>query len=407
MSRVPHRAAACRDGDAIWVEYGDPAQPRRIVIDGGPAPSYEKGLLARLQRLKKGDLIDLFVITHIDSDHIDGAVILLQHADEIGVRFGEILVQRVAAARAICAGHLQAAAGRVPRRADRQGRPARQVEHPARKARPSSCPRRGRRRKRHLPDNARLTLLSPGLAQIKRLRARWSSAMRGFCGDTAEALRRLDARAEYRPPALQPVFGGGTSPGRRPVRGERVQHRLPARARRRRLRVRGRCVPTRARRLAAAAVRGAGPGAGRADPAGRLQALAPRRPGQRQRRPGFGGGVFAVARVDQRRRASPEVGTRQTLIAKHAPGSEFFCNYKSDITVRFADTSSSPAWHTHYPGEGVPAGETGGIVLDLLPVKETKPASPVEENAAGQKGTGKRQRRASAGRRRARRNGKG
>lgn len=45
-------------GDAIWVKYGDPARPRRIVIDGGPASSYEQGLF---RRLKKGDHIDLFV----------------------------------------------------------------------------------------------------------------------------------------------------------------------------------------------------------------------------------------------------------------------------------------------------------------------------------------------------------
>ena len=65
-------------GDAIWIEYGDPANPKRIVIDGGPAPSYQKGLLARLERLKKTDpkaIIDLFVITHIDADHIDGCLL--------------------------------------------------------------------------------------------------------------------------------------------------------------------------------------------------------------------------------------------------------------------------------------------------------------------------------------------
>ena len=88
MFHIELLPAAC--GDAIWVEYGDPARPSRIVIDGGPAPSYDLGLFARLKKLKPGDRIDLFVVTHIDADHIDGAVILLQHADAIGVRFGEI-----------------------------------------------------------------------------------------------------------------------------------------------------------------------------------------------------------------------------------------------------------------------------------------------------------------------------
>ena len=35
-------------GDAIWLEYGPVAQPHRILIDGGPAPTYENGLRRRI-----------------------------------------------------------------------------------------------------------------------------------------------------------------------------------------------------------------------------------------------------------------------------------------------------------------------------------------------------------------------
>ena len=209
-------------GDAIWIEYGDPASPTRIVIDGGPAPSYQKGLLARLERLKKNDpqgIIDLFVITHIDADHIDGAIILLQHADTMGVRFGEIwfnawpqLAPIGPATYAPQQGEFLAALIDRPGLKDKWNTRTEGnaivlsdtgplLEHP-------------------LPNDARLTLLSPGLAQIRRLRARWSAAMRDFCGDTAEALRRLKAESKYQPPELQPVFGGASpaATARQPTR---------------------------------------------------------------------------------------------------------------------------------------------------------------------------------------------
>ena len=52
---------------------------------------------------------------------------------------------------------------------------------------------------------ATLTLLGPTEAELRRLRARWSSAIRDFSpGDTTEALRRLAERREYRAPRHAP-----------------------------------------------------------------------------------------------------------------------------------------------------------------------------------------------------------
>ena len=72
-------------GDAIWIEYGPPAKPYRILIDGsGPINAYA----ALHQHLKKATSrrkdVDLFVITHIDTDHIDGAAVLLRD-DSLGI----------------------------------------------------------------------------------------------------------------------------------------------------------------------------------------------------------------------------------------------------------------------------------------------------------------------------------
>jgi hypothetical protein len=70
-------------GDSLWIEYGDPPQPRRILIDGGPRSSETEQRLRQLIR----DRIDpnspqpgfeLVVVTHIDADHITGILTLLE-----------------------------------------------------------------------------------------------------------------------------------------------------------------------------------------------------------------------------------------------------------------------------------------------------------------------------------------
>ena len=65
-------------GDAILVAYGDGATPQHhLLIDAGQATT-SKAVLARLAALRAaGGVIDLFVVTHIDNDHIGGALKLL------------------------------------------------------------------------------------------------------------------------------------------------------------------------------------------------------------------------------------------------------------------------------------------------------------------------------------------
>ncbi len=59
-----------------------------------------------------------------------------------------------------------------------------------------------------MPGGAKITLLGPTAAELKRLRARWASAIRDFSpGDADEAVRRLRERREYRPPATPATFG--------------------------------------------------------------------------------------------------------------------------------------------------------------------------------------------------------
>jgi hypothetical protein len=63
-------------GDCLWVEYGDRRSPRRILIDGGISGTYD-AIVERARQAGPKCTFELVVITHVDSDHIDGVVRLL------------------------------------------------------------------------------------------------------------------------------------------------------------------------------------------------------------------------------------------------------------------------------------------------------------------------------------------
>lgn len=77
-------------GDSLWIEYGPDGGPvKRVLIDAGMVPTYHI-IRQRILDLGEDDRrFELLVITHVDSDHIEGAIPLLQ--DEIpGLVWGEI-----------------------------------------------------------------------------------------------------------------------------------------------------------------------------------------------------------------------------------------------------------------------------------------------------------------------------
>lgn len=76
-------------GDCLWIEYGDSTAPLRILIDGGTAPTH-KALRDRIMRLNENfRRFELLVVTHIDGDHIEGALSLLRD-ETLGVEFGDV-----------------------------------------------------------------------------------------------------------------------------------------------------------------------------------------------------------------------------------------------------------------------------------------------------------------------------
>ena len=65
-------------GDSLLVEYGDANSPRYVLIDGGPAHTYEMHLSGVLRKLKQqGRDLELMVLSHVDTDHVTGLLDLL------------------------------------------------------------------------------------------------------------------------------------------------------------------------------------------------------------------------------------------------------------------------------------------------------------------------------------------
>jgi hypothetical protein len=71
--------AAC--GDCLVVEYAGADGPHRLVVDGGLSSAYERGLGAYLAGVVADGAhgpgpaaADVLVVTHVDRDHIDGAI---------------------------------------------------------------------------------------------------------------------------------------------------------------------------------------------------------------------------------------------------------------------------------------------------------------------------------------------
>jgi beta-lactamase superfamily II metal-dependent hydrolase len=86
-------------GDALWIEYGrkgavtataTATATSRVMVDCGTAASY-RHLKARILRLPAGERrFDLFLMSHIDSDHIGGALPLLADVEALGLRFDDL-----------------------------------------------------------------------------------------------------------------------------------------------------------------------------------------------------------------------------------------------------------------------------------------------------------------------------
>lgn len=74
------------NGDCLWLEYGDPRRPNRVLIDCG-AKATAQVLASRIAALPTSQgqrRFELFVLTHVDADHINGALPLFEEPGASG-----------------------------------------------------------------------------------------------------------------------------------------------------------------------------------------------------------------------------------------------------------------------------------------------------------------------------------
>lgn len=62
-----------RHGDCLWIEYGTSNKRSLILIDGGPIEAFD-GLDQRIDAHEGKPKFELMVMSHVDTDHVDGLV---------------------------------------------------------------------------------------------------------------------------------------------------------------------------------------------------------------------------------------------------------------------------------------------------------------------------------------------
>ena len=78
-----------REGDCLWIEYGDANRPRRMLIDGGRQLAYDT-LKQRFAALPANQRqFELLILTHVDADHIEGLLKLVKDPD-LPVNFKDV-----------------------------------------------------------------------------------------------------------------------------------------------------------------------------------------------------------------------------------------------------------------------------------------------------------------------------
>lgn len=193
---------AASEGDCLWIEYGDPQRPARILIDGGTSRTWPDALLPRLERLAEDDRrFELLVVTHVDADHIGGVLQLLDERP-LGVNFGEVWfnawrhIERVVSNEdrlgpvdgEILSTQLDAWGGNWNATFD--GGPAALAAGDA-------------PREITLPGGMRLTVLSPDSHQLTRLRDRWEEVVRAAGLEPGTPAAPLAERARRKGVALE------------------------------------------------------------------------------------------------------------------------------------------------------------------------------------------------------------
>ncbi len=189
-------------GDCLWIEYGDATHPKRILIDTGPAATYTDTLKRRIHEVvdREGRCVfELFVVTHIDDDHIGGALRFLDELEPNKVTIKEVWFNgfyHLSDQRPDFLGPMQGE--QLSELIRRAGIPwNKRFDHRA-----AMVPQEGPL-KTHTVGGMKLTLLSPTLERLQALKPSWEKIIRAAGLVPGKALRNRET-------VLRGGFLGGT-----------------------------------------------------------------------------------------------------------------------------------------------------------------------------------------------------
>lgn len=198
-----------QDGDALWIRYGKPGRLHHVLIDCGRGTGAYEVVRERLEK-DPGLRFDLFVLTHVDADHIDGAVSLLgdsvftpERVDDVWFNGWHHLLEKDQPVKDDSLGGLQGEyfAALLKDRGfswnERWDRKAVVV------------PKSGPLPEFELAGGMKVTVLSPTRERLNALRTKWRTDLDGRMrpGNAREALKLLEEDRRYAPDAL----GGGVN----------------------------------------------------------------------------------------------------------------------------------------------------------------------------------------------------
>ena len=191
-------------GDCLWIEYGKANARHRVLIDGGIA-STQKAIRARIEALPVAKRrFDLLVISHIDLDHIAGVLKLIADPPE-GLEFDNVLFngwKQLVKADELPDddGILGAKLGeRVTSRIEQRGYTWNKGFKDKLVAIRKST---GKLPSIKLAGDMKITLLSPTLERLRKLRPVWQEEIEaaglepGNAGDTLEGIGHPDEEEE-------------------------------------------------------------------------------------------------------------------------------------------------------------------------------------------------------------------
>lgn len=189
-------------GDCLLLEYGDSAAPHRVLIDSGPFYAYPAFAQRILDLASSGQTLELLVITHVDTDHIDGAIKLLAAAPQ-GIVLRDVWFN----------GWRHLLPGRSERRGPVQGEMLsaliedRLPWNVAFEGQAVSVKKGLPLPTKPLEGGLTLTLLSPEWKELINLNAAWENEVRAAGlepGSRVQALKKLASSPRYRPRRAAP-----------------------------------------------------------------------------------------------------------------------------------------------------------------------------------------------------------